>query len=505
MFGDKSQGRRPSVRGNSGRRASRDVGGSVLGSHAAGPLPGGGRHSAPTGPAFANKRKSRRNRSGQIDVVMPRTSTRESSRAYSRRVAQQDLGARAVRHERIRGIGVLLAIIVVIAVVVGGASAFAYFSSVSSKMGLDDPQAKEALVAPTGDDPYYVLVAGVFAEPADAEDEADALVVARIDPANSALSLLSIPPTYAVDDSLGNSDVPISSAYASGGDAELIKQVSSIVGADIAHYVKVDADGFEKMVDALGGITVDVPEECDDPRAGSYFFPKGEQTMDGSQALAYVRSWNYSNGTTQRESNQIDVSLAIADKAIAAGTAGLPAFVDALADCIKTDLSASDITSLVNSLRSVDLSAVPMVQIPGYVQTASDGTLLFSASNSAKTSLETFRNGEAPVDEEAAKAEVSVDPSSFTVAVRNGSGITGAAAGTSDVLTGLGFQVEETGNADSQVYTETLVVYKDEGKADAAQSVVNALGFGRTTDASAYYSFDTDVLVMIGKDYTPAS
>lgn len=505
MFGNRSQGSRPSVRGNSRRRVPRDIGGSVLGSHAGGPLPGGGRHSAPTGPAFANKRKSRRNRSGQIDVVMPRTSTRESSRAYSRRVAQQGLGTRTVRRERIRGIGMLLAIIAVIAVVVGGVSAFTYFTSVSSKMGLDDPKAREALVAPTGNDPYYVLVAGMFAEPSQAVAQADAVVVARIDPQNASLSLLSIPSSYAVGDSAASASTPLSSLAENGGDEALIKQVSSIVGVDIAHYVKVDAEGFKRMVDALGGITVNVPEECDDPRAGSCFFPKGEQSMDGSQALAYVRSWNYANGTLQRESNQLDVATAIGRKVMDTGAAGLPAFVDALADCIKTDCSASDITSLVDSLRSLDLSSVPLIQIPGYVQTSSDGTLLFTESSSAKSAIETFKNGESPVDEEAAKAEISVDPASFTVAVRNGSGITGAAAATSESLSSLGYQVQETGNADSQVYTETLVVYKDPEKADAAQSVVNTLGFGRTTDASAYYSFDTDVLVMIGKDYTPAS
>ena len=72
-------------------------------------------------------------------------------------------------------------------------------------------------------------------------------------------------------------------------------------------------------------------------------------------------------------------------------------------------------------------------------------------------------------------------------------------------MTEQGFNVTDVGNADSQVYEETLVVYKDEDKAACAQAVVDAMGVGRTTNASAYYSFDSDVLVMIGRDYAPTS
>ncbi|MEG0845389.1 MAG: LytR C-terminal domain-containing protein, partial [Raoultibacter sp.] len=91
----------------------------------------------------------------------------------------------------------------------------------------------------------------------------------------------------------------------------------------------------------------------------------------------------------------------------------------------------------------------------------------------------------------------------FTITVRNGSDVTGLAAETAALLSGAGFQVSETGNAESPVYTETLVVYKDPAKADAANAVVAALGSGRATDLSTFYTFSTDVLVMIGKDYAP--
>ena len=74
------------------------------------------------------------------------------------------------------------------------------------------------------------------------------------------------------------------------------------------------------------------------------------------------------------------------------------------------------------------------------------------------------------------------------------------------VLSGInrGFNVGEVGNAEQQVYSETLVVYKDNG-IQQAQAVIDAIGIGRAVYASYYYEFEADVLVIIGSDYMPTS
>ena len=97
----------------------------------------------------------------------------------------------------------------------------------------------------------------------------------------------------------------------------------------------------------------------------------------------------------------------------------------------------------------------------------------------------------------------TVDPASFTVTVRNGSGITGGAQQMSDALAEGGFNVTETGNADQYVYNETLVVYQDDAYKEAAESVVKYLGTGRAVPSNGFYAFETDVLVMLGKDWQP--
>lgn len=97
-----------------------------------------------------------------------------------------------------------------------------------------------------------------------------------------------------------------------------------------------------------------------------------------------------------------------------------------------------------------------------------------------------------------------VDPAGFTVAVRNGTSITGAAAQLSKLLGEAGYNVVETGNVDDYtIYPETLVIYKDEAYKAAAAAVVATMEAGRVVNGGSYYTFDADVLVVIGKDYQP--
>ena len=87
--------------------------------------------------------------------------------------------------------------------------------------------------------------------------------------------------------------------------------------------------------------------------------------------------------------------------------------------------------------------------------------------------------------------------------MRNGAGITGAASQMADQLRAGGFNVADIGNTDSPVYDETLVIYKDPAFEQAAQSVASALTSGRVVNGGDYYTFDTDVLVVLGADWKP--
>ncbi|MEQ3362861.1 LCP family protein [Raoultibacter massiliensis] len=451
---------------------------------------------------FSNPRKSVRAQRGIVDHVLPTTSTRESDSAYSRRVSQRDFADGIQRKARFKGIAIALAVVLLVVCVAGGVGIAAYFGSVSDKMSLGDSNAKSALVAPAEGDAPYTLLVGEFSRAGQDYEGPDMLMLVRVDSESKQVTLVSVPANAQVSLSDGNAH-RIADAQLLGGDEYLVSTVASFTGVNVSHLIKTDAEGLESLVDYLGGLTVDIGQEVDDPNAGDTYIPAGTQTLDGKTVLTLCRALNFAEGDETRAENQQKVVLALAEKLLQTNAFSIIPTLDAIAGTVRTDYSASDAMGLIDSLRGVDLSRVHAVRMPGYALTSSTtGAEYFIASEDEWAAmLEAIEAGEDPTP--ADETALSVDPASFKITVRNGSGITGGAQQMADSLAEGGFQVTETGNADQYVYNETLVVYQDDAYKEAAESVVKYLGTGRAVPSNGFYAFETDVLVMLGKDWQP--
>ena len=164
-------------------------------------------------------------------------------------------------------------------------------------------------------------------------------------------------------------------------------------------------------------------------------------------------------------------------------------------------MGSSDALSLAESLKGMSADSVTGALVPGYV-TQSDGQDVFAVSNSSWTEMmDRVDSGQEPAEQTQA---ATTDPGSFTLTLKSG-GITGAAASMESTLTSKGFKVSETGNTDTSVYSETLVIYNSSDAQPAAQTVLDAMGVGRLVQNTGAYSFGTDVLVILGKDWKPSS
>lgn len=127
------------------------------------------------------------------------------------------------------------------------------------------------------------------------EFRADTLMLVRA--GGGAFRKLSIPrDTFA--EIPGNAPTKINAAYAFGGAALQIKTIEQFLGIEIDHVAIVDFTGFEELIDAVGGVKVDVPVKlCADISGGAgggqggvtLRLHKGENTLDGEKALAYSR------------------------------------------------------------------------------------------------------------------------------------------------------------------------------------------------------------------------
>jgi LCP family protein required for cell wall assembly len=232
-----------------------------------------------------------------------------------------------------------------------------------------DPLAARALAPQQGlllSNPSNILVLGADVggkSRRGAQGRADTIVLIRTDPDHHKIALLSIPRDLRVDIPRHGPE-KINAAYAFGGPTLALKTVERVTGLQVNHVVVVDFSTFGEVVDALGGVTINVPRrilsnkfECPRhtqaacARWPGWRFRKGEQTMDGRTALIYSRirenQLNPSESDFTRVERQQAVIRAIADETTSFGTFVKAPFVgDDLVRPLATDLSASQILQL---------------------------------------------------------------------------------------------------------------------------------------------------------------
>ncbi len=190
----------------------------------------------------------------------------------------------------------------------------------------------------------------------------DSLLLLRTDPATHRVTYLSIPRDLRVDIP-GFGSGKINAANQFGGPALTLATVRSLTGLPINHVVVVDFDGFKDLIDALGGIEIDVPKPIlsntfDCPHTPKrcqtwegWRFGKGTQHMDGRRALVYSRirtnQLDPSDSDISRTSRQQAVADAVGSKIASFGTfLRLPFIGDSLAAPLATDLSAGELARL---------------------------------------------------------------------------------------------------------------------------------------------------------------
>lgn len=447
--------------------------------------------------------KYREGQRGVVNQIAPNSSSRESDTAYSRRIGKKNYIEDIQRKTRMRRIAVIAIVGVIALIIACIVGVMVYFGSISSRMSIGDERVGSALSTPQSGAPYYILVSGEYREIGKDYDGPDSLMLVRVDTENNRVALISVPASLRVT-LKDNETHRVADAQLLDEDSYLIEAVSTATGVSISHYVKTDETKFVQLVDALGGIEVTVEEEVDDPKAGEYFLAPGLQVLDGDQALTFSRARNYAQGIELRDKNQSQVLLALATKLFDAGTIGTLGQLDLIADMISTDVSVFDALSLIEEIEDAYRNNCIVTTLPGTYRTDSETRKEYFSlsSDDWKEALEALSEGKDPT---VVEKKVDVDPQSFSIIIRNGSGITGGASQFADALKAQGFKIEDTGNADSYVYEETLVVYKDDKHADSAQSVVDALESGRVVASNGFYSFDSDVLVVVGKDWKPVS
>ncbi|MGE5589711.1 MAG: LCP family protein [Bacillota bacterium] len=224
----------------------------------------------------------------------------------------------------------------------------------------------------------------------------DTVMVASFDAQTRSVGLLSIPRdsrvrvyTAGPDDvrALAGTDLSRSgydkinaaTAYRSkvmAGIPRSMRTVEQLLAVPIHYYVRIRLDGFVSLVDRLGGIDFDVPQNMnyDDPTQNLHIhLKKGPQHLNGKQALELVRYRGYYGGTPERSDDlgrihvQQGVIQAILERMESTGAIlKLPSLAGDLARAVDTNLPASRLLALATAAADIRPDQVRMGVLPGH-------------------------------------------------------------------------------------------------------------------------------------------
>lgn len=451
---------------------------------------------------------------------------------------------------------VIIALLVIAALLLASAGvAFAYYQHVTDtinsnfKKGLGSDLASTLSDTDSPTDPFYVLLMGTDHSLGRDEDgstdnlyRTDSIILARVDPGNQKVTLVSIPRDTKVDIE-GHGSTKINAAYAYGGASLAVSTVSKVAGVDISHFVLIDMDGLSEAVDALGGVEVNVPYEINDPDYTGYL-AAGDQTLNGEQALIFARARHcydkVGDGDLIRTANQRTLIGAIADKLLQEDKVTQANVLTQLSSYVQTDLSVDDINTYASEFSGMDMDSNLYTAVMPTEAEYTNGVWFNVIQQDAwKKMMDRVTQGLPPTEEEEVDAgtgivtsttgdggneNVTADSSASSVSsdsgssstsssssadtsvksgkvvVKNGSGVGGAAKAAAKSLRADGYTVISTGNAESKDYKTSLVIYNDDKYAGEAQAIADEIGSGCEVkkNTGAYTMSGGDLLVVLG-------
>ncbi len=341
----------------------------------------------------------------------------------------------------------------------------------------------------------------------------DTIMVAEYDPQKQQASILSIPRDTFIGDNKATATPweKINAVYQTGPE-NVLKEINELTGLDIKYYVKVDTEAFKALVDAIGGVTFDVPIDMKytDKKQGLYIDLKaGVQKLDGDKAEQVVRFRHNSDGTTYpseygiedigRMKTQRNFLKALAKQTLKIENIfKINEFIDIAKKYVETNMSLDIIKDYVPYIAEFNSDNLRTEHLPGKSEKC-NGWWMYTANESKTAKLvdEMFLNPELQ-DEKIDTSSIDttgIDKGKIKIEVLNGSGSTIKLdritsrlkkAGYTEITTG------ETSNIDN-----TIIINRENVEKLAIEELKLLT---QTQTVSSGDSTDVNVTIILGKD-----
>ena len=222
-----------------------------------------------------------------------------------------------------------------------------------------------------GEPPAYtnVLLVGVDKD----GYRTDTMMLATYDIEQDKAYIMQLPRDTYVHDN-GRLDKKLNSAYYSGFD-QLKKEVRMAYGIEVHKYVEVNLEAFRLMIDAIGGVEMNVPINMiyDDPYQDFHIYIlKGNQVLNGKKAEQFVRfrqnndGSGYPRGDLQRMEAQREFVMATVKQMISIESlSNINELIKIAQENVKTDLSFDEIYNYCTSILTAEEGAIEFIDAPG--------------------------------------------------------------------------------------------------------------------------------------------
>ncbi|MHB1355146.1 MAG: LCP family protein [Anaerolineae bacterium] len=348
----------------------------------------------------------------------------------------------------------------------------------------------------------------------------DTMILVSIDPSRNTATMVSIPrdlwvtiPGYGENRINAAHSLGDFYKYPGSGVALAKLTVQKALGIPVHYYVRINFSGFEKMVDAIGGLTIDVPRHIydsayPDNNYGTYVLEiqPGIQLMDGKRALEYARTRHGSNDFDRMQRQQ-QVIVTARDKILSLNIplAKIPELLRIAGDSVQTDLTLREMIALAEMIKGINSENIKQAAIDETMTwsvTTSKGAMVQVADWDKVNALinELFPNSSPlAATPDPAKSQIAIEGA--RIELRNGSGVGELGEQATLALRAKGYNIVRY-DSSSQFNQDTTSVITYSVKPYTVDSLVIELAVQpeNIRDMSGETS-DVDIIIILGKDY----
>ncbi|MBM6619065.1 LCP family protein [Bacillus suaedaesalsae] len=228
---------------------------------------------------------------------------------------------------------------------------------------------RETPIDPAKDN-FSVLFIGVDEREGETNSRSDALILATFNKTEKTVKMVSIPRDSRVTIPGKERKDKITHAHAIGGADLTIETVENLFDVPVDYYVKLNFDAFIEIIDALGGVTVEVPktfsEQNSKDEKNAITLYEGVQTLNGEEALAFVRMRKKDPlGDIGRGERQKQLITAIIEKSASISSVSkYDNVIDSIGDNLNTNFSFGNLIALQTYSKA--LNSIDSLKLEGY-------------------------------------------------------------------------------------------------------------------------------------------